>query len=182
MSSFDRSSQLSIDSFPPIEIDPSLDFQHKITKLGFEHWTEKAAGRAMPDRRDIDPRAFGAHLGHLTLFNIRFSDGAVDELVPRLVGSDFESVFGDLMSAPLDKKLPRAIYGRWRRVVEGMMEAGGPVRATGPVVFEDKQNLVTELVVAPLSSEGTDFAVLYVVSVFMPSTPDDRLPDGVSLA
>lgn len=182
MSSFDTSSQLSIDSFPPIEIDPSLDFQHKITKLGFDHWTEKAAGRAMPDRTDIDPRAFGPYLGHLTLFNIRFSDGAVDGLVPRIVGSDFENVFGDLMSTPLDEKLPPAIYNRWRLVVSGMMEAGGPVRATGPIVYKGKEHLVVELLVAPLSSEGADFSILYVVSVFLPGTPDDRLPDGVSLA
>lgn len=182
MSSFDRSSQLSIDSFPPIEIDPSLDFQHKITKLGFEHWTEKAAGRAMPDRADIDPRAFGPYLGHLTLFNIRFNDGAVDGLVPRIVGSDFESVFGDLKSVPLEEKLPSAIYDRWRLVVTGMMEVGGPVRATGPIVYKGKEHLVAELVVAPLSSGGEANSVLYVVSVFLPGTPDDGLPDGVSTA
>jgi hypothetical protein len=41
---------------------------------------------------------------------------------------------------------------------------------------------VAELVVAPLSSGGEANSVLYVVSVFLPGTPDDGLPDGVSTA
>jgi len=178
MSSFCQPSRLDIRSFPPIKIDPSLEFQHPVTKMGYQHWHEKRGDREMPDRSDIDPRAFGQNIGHLSLFNLRFDGDQLLGLEPRLIGSDLEAVFGDLQSAPLEETLPEPIYTRWRNVVTGMMAEQGPVRATGPIAFEGKHHLNTELVVAPLSNGEAAYAVLYVVSVFaqivkpVPATPD----------
>lgn len=172
MTSFTTGASAEPGAFAPFELDRSLAFVHPVLKLGYEHWVMITADRDMPDRRDVDPRAFGGHLSHLNLFNIERDGTKVKDLLPRVVGGEFERVFGDLLKGPVSMLLPPFIFERWQTIVEGMLEAGGPVRLTGHVAYEGMEHLAGEMLVAPLSDGEEKFSVLYVVAVFEGSNPN----------
>jgi|GEM_PF-1751160 len=166
MSSFVTPSPFSDASFQAIDIDHALQFEHPAAQRGYALWCDMADGRDMPDRRDINPGRFAADLRHLSLFNLSLVDGTLDSISARVIGSEFESIFGPLTDRPLDEALNPQVLARWFGAANAVITQGKALRATGNVAHEDRQHVAFECVLAPMSDAHQKFAILYVVSVF----------------
>lgn len=152
--------------FPPIELDYKLDFQFVPPRRGLEYWISKCAGRAMPDRRDIDPVQLAGILNHLSMFDMDITNDALQGLRARLIGAEFERVFGSLRNRDLPTLLGPSVWARWMDLASNVLAHGAPLRATGQVAFANKTHLGFELMLAPLSDGGTKPAVLFLVDHF----------------
>ncbi|MEX2249714.1 MAG: PAS domain-containing protein [Parvibaculum sp.] len=151
---------------PPIDVDTELNFEASKPRAGLDYWRKKAAGRPMPLRSDIRPEEIASLLPHLCLFELTpRPDGGVD-MFPRLAGARFEEVFGPIHNRPLATRLAPEILERWRGVARAMIEHGGPIRAIGNVLHEDKTFIRFELLLAPLSKEGSNIDMMLLVSDF----------------
>jgi hypothetical protein len=151
---------------PPIEVDAELAFEEPIPRAGLEYWRKKAAGRPMPLRGDIRPEEIASLLPHLCLFELTHLPGGGVDLFPRVAGARFEEVFGPIHNRPLTTRLAPEILERWRGVAHAMIEQGGPIRAIGNVLHEDKTFIRFELLLAPLSKEGSNIDMMLLVSHF----------------
>ncbi|MEQ8281392.1 MAG: PAS domain-containing protein [Parvibaculum sp.] len=151
---------------PPIEIDTTLAFEAEEPRKGLEYWRGKAEGRPMPRRNDIRPEEIVPLLPHMVLFDITRMPGGGVDLFPRLAGARFEEVFGPIHNRPLSTRLAPEILERWRVVARAMLEYGGPVRAVGNVLHEDKTYIRFELLLAPLGRDGHVADTMFLVSHF----------------
>lgn len=152
--------------FPPIELDYTLDFQFAAPRKGYEYWLDKCAGRAMPDRRDIAPLQVVSILSHLSLFDMDITNGVLQNLRARLIGAEFERVFGSLRNRELSTLLGPIVWARWMDLSSKVLAHGGPVRATGQIMFANKSHLGVELLLAPLTDGGEKPAVIFLVDHF----------------
>jgi len=158
-------------TFSPIEIDLTLAFQSAVTRLGHEVWCDMADVQALPDRKHLDPRAFGSFLPHLNLFDLHLQGGELASLSPRVIGAEFEAVFGHIKGRALEDVLPQHVLTRWIGAATAVLDHGAPLRATGRVAYENKEHYSFELMLA-LMSDGDEMpSVLYVVVSFDLSAP-----------
>ncbi|MEQ8268409.1 MAG: PAS domain-containing protein [Parvibaculum sp.] len=157
-------------ALPPIDIDPDLACIAPRVQKGLAYWRDKAAGRAMPLRSDIKPEEIASLLPSICLFELRRSSGGF-EMFPRLAGSRFEEVFGPIHNKPLATMLAPEIVERWLGAARAVVEVRAPLRLTGKVLHDDKTYIRFELVLAPLSTEGEEIDMLYLVSHFETALP-----------
>lgn len=157
-------------TLPPIDIDPDLACVAPRVQKGLSYWRDKAAGRAMPLRSDIKPEEIASLLPSICLFELRKSSGGL-EMFPRLAGSRFEEVFGPIHNKPLATMLAPEIVERWLGAARAVIEVRAPLRLTGNVLHADKTFIRFELVLAPLSAEGDEIDMLYLVSHFETALP-----------
>lgn len=152
--------------FPPIEVDFDLNFRFPAPRQGYEYWLGKCAGHAMPDRRDIDPVQLAGILKHLSMFDMDIAGGELQGLRARLIGAEFERVFGSLHNKDLPTLLGPIVWARWLDLGARVLAHGAPLRATGQIVFANKSHLGVELLLAPLTNGGTEPAVFLLVDHF----------------
>lgn len=151
---------------PPIEVDKDLTFEAEEPRKGLEYWRRKTEGRPMPRRNDIRPEEIASLLPYMVLFDITRMPGGGVDLFPRLAGARFEEVFGPIHNRPLSTRLAPEILERWRGVARAMLEHGGPIRAFGNVLHEDKTYIHFELLLAPLGRDGHAADTMFLVSHF----------------
>jgi len=166
MTSFRPSRDPNNLAFSPIQIDETLAFESAATRLGYQVWCDMAQRQALPDRRNLNPRHFGSYLPNLNLFDLHVQDGELVSLSARVVGAEFEAVFGDLKGKILKEILPENVMARWMGAAKAVLEHEGPVRATGRVAYENKDHYSFELMLALMSDGGGVPAVLFAVGVF----------------
>lgn len=158
-------------ALPPIDLDARLDFVAPMVIKGLAYWQKKAAGRTMPLRADIKPEEIAGLLPSMCLFELRKRSGGF-EIFPRLAGSKFEEVFGPIHNKPLASVLAPEIVERWRGAAHAVLEVRAPLRLTGNVLHQDKRFIRFEILVAPLSAEGEEIDMLYLVSHFETDIPE----------
>ncbi len=151
---------------PPIEVDRSLAFEAPETLAGLEYWRRKLDGRPMPRRNDIRPEEIPSLLPYTVLFDLTPLPGGGVDMFPRLAGARFEEVFGRIHNRPLSTRLAPEILARWRGVAGAMLEHGGPIRAFGNVLHQDKTYIRFELLLAPLGRDGQSADTMFLVSHF----------------
>ncbi|MDO8839065.1 MAG: PAS domain-containing protein [Parvibaculum sp.] len=151
---------------PPIDVDTELNFAASMPRAGLDYWRKKAAGRPMPLRGDIRPEEIAPLLPNLCLFEMKALPADGVELFPRLAGARFEEVFGPIHNRPLATRLAPEILERWRGVARAMLDHGGPIRAVGNVLHEDKTFIRFEILLAPLSKDGTGIDMIFLVAHF----------------
>lgn len=151
------------------DVDASLSFQNDICAFGYRCWCDMAQGRAMPDRRDVDPRKLGRHLPHLSLFNVRVAANAEFALVPRLLGSELNQVFASVRpGGALEDMLPPGTVRHWNGMGKALLDHGAPIRTSGRVVHENRDWLRWEQLLAPLSDGCSELKAMYIFTVFEP--------------
>jgi hypothetical protein len=151
---------------PPIEMDAGLNCVSGVVRDGLSYWREKAAGRPMPLRSDIAPEEIIHLLPHICLFEITFHAGGGLSIFPRLAGAKFEEVFGPIHNKPLETVLQPEILQRWLGASRAVVAARAPLRAVGDVLHEDKTFIKFEILMAPLSRNGMDPDMMFLVSHF----------------
>ncbi|ABS62002.1 protein of unknown function DUF1457 [Parvibaculum lavamentivorans DS-1] len=150
---------------PPIDLDVTLACEAPEVQAGLAYWREKAAGRPMPLRSDVKPEEIARLLPHLCLFELRKTPAGV-ELFPRLAGAKFEEVFGPIHNKPLATVLAPEILERWRGGAAAVVELAAPLRLTGNVLHQDKTFIRFEIIMAPLSHDGSEIDMFFLVSHF----------------
>lgn len=151
---------------PSIEVDLSLAFEAPEPRAGLEYWRRKLDGRPMPRRNDIRPEEIPSLLPYTVLFDLTPLPGGGVDMFPRLAGARFEEVFGPIHNRPLSTRLAPEILERWRGVARAMLEHGGPIRAIGNVLHQDKTYIRFELLLAPLGRDGQSADTMFLVSHF----------------
>jgi hypothetical protein len=116
-----------------------------------EYWRAKRGPRAMPRRRDIDPRDLVPLLPYLQLTEL--IDGGA-RIRYRLVGTAIVATYGvELTGKHLDQVLSGARLDYVRGVYRTMCAAKAPVLASNRYVSRDGLELIAHRVIMPLSND-----------------------------
>ena len=156
---------------PPIVIDRDLAFLHPANRAALAYWREMAGSGAMPSRAQIDPVEMRGFLAHVGLAEVTIKGSDLPRYRIRLAGSVIEEVFGPITGRTLDEALPAHIVARWRVIFDEAVHSRAPVRATSRVIHEGKLFLNAEVLMAPLSEDGTAVSMLFASAAFW--TDDD---------
>lgn len=151
---------------PPIAISRDTVYRCAENQAAFAYWQSCCHGRPMPSRADIDPVEMRGFLAHVAL--IETPDGSVARPDYRisLAGTAIEAVLGPLTGKLLQQAVAPAVARRWRGLYEVVVTEAAPIRATSRVSFEEKNFLMTELMVAPLSRHPLRVEMLFVTLAF----------------
>jgi hypothetical protein len=161
-----------------ITVDWDLGFKRAPTKLVLAYWRSLCGGRAMPQRREINPRPIRSFLRHVNLIDIRTeAAGRVDYIVS-LQGQHAQEVFGPIAHRNIGDSLPAQIAQRWRYCFDIACNAGCPVRVASSIAAGSKLWLDSESLLAPLG-QGTDIDTLLLVFDSWPVPPDRVAPLGI---
>lgn len=147
-------------SLSPNEFDWTLSFEHRPNIQAYAYWSERSAGRRMPLRSDLDPRAMRQFTSHVGLVELRPLEGGNVDYFIRRAGSKWEEVYGPMTGKLLADFLPSHIQPAWREAFGKVREAGTPVRLTAQVDFLNKNWLQIEMLIAPLG-EGDVASMLF---------------------
>jgi len=134
----------------------------------FDYWSEKAAGRRMPDRADISPAHFPRLLPQVSLIE---SEGGTGKLKVRLAGTRLREIYDrEITGLYLDE----IDFGRtaeyWAASYERVAKSGRPAQGVvrGPRV--SKEHLVQFWLKLPLSRDGKAAAMILCYDVCVPAT------------
>jgi hypothetical protein len=150
-----------IESKRPVIIDWDLAFEHPKAAQACAYWQSRRAGRAMPERADLQFSAMASFVAHVALVEVRASADARTEYFIRLAGSQCEIVFGNVSGHITTEVVPPNIEQRWRSVFDAVVDAKLPLRVSAGVEFADKVWLQMESFVAPLGQDE-NVAMLFV--------------------
>ena len=134
----------------------------------FDYWSEKAAGRGMPDRSDISPAHFPRLLPQVSLIECEIGSG---KLKVRLAGTRLREIYDrEITGLYLDE----IDFGRtaeyWSASYERVATSGRPAQGVvrGPRV--SKEHLVQFWLKLPLSRDGRPAAMILCYDVCVPAT------------
>jgi hypothetical protein len=133
---------------------------------GLAYWRLKGCGQRLPARRDIDPVDIPRLLPYVGLVEFRLEGAGISQIRLRLMGEEWQQVFGSIHGKYLMDVLPYPIAERWARIIGTVARTREPTRFLGAVGHEYKHHLLAEVLVAPLSSTGCDVDGVFAVGVF----------------
>jgi hypothetical protein len=144
----------------PITVDWQLAFLRPESARGLDYWQSLCAGRPMPHRRELNPRAMKGFLNYVNLVDVATdADGTVDYVLS-LQSAHARDVFGP-MAGRLDQFLPVPVRQRWRDCFDLPRLSGRPARVSTRVSTVGKDWLACEALFAPLG-DGEVNSVLWV--------------------
>jgi hypothetical protein len=160
----------------PIYVDRDLAFRDPINHLALAYWRSKGGAHGMPSRARLDPVEMRGFVANVGLVDVLAPAGGQRTFRIRLAGTAVEDVFGHLTGRML-AELPDYIRPRWHNMFLAAVDAGVPVRVTTRVMFESKDHLTAETLLAPLSEDGATVSMLFVcVGVWSDSRPPPEVP------
>jgi hypothetical protein len=142
--------------------DPSLSFSapelHRVLAI----WREKAAGRTMPLRIDMNARTLSPFLPHVIIVDVvESSDERRFRL--RLMGTTITRMLGDHTGQFVDEAFASPFRERWAVAIGTALDAGGPIRLSGRLEYKAHDFVETEFLLAPVEPcAGSAEAVLIV--------------------
>jgi hypothetical protein len=146
----------------------------------YNYWAGKRAGRALPDRADIDPIEMKAWLGNLMLVE-RLEGG---DYLYRLYGSTFVNQFKVDMTGKRVNGLPEKQAELLRSEYDAVAHSGIPMSRRYTATFDytsrDKRSTWQverswERLALPLTAGGTEVKMLLVAAFPLEPAPEDRL-------
>jgi hypothetical protein len=131
--------------------------KHAATRALFDYWDRLRAGRAAPERSEVDPGSIRALLGDVFMIEL----GGTDPYAVRLAGTRICSLLGQEWKGRsfTDPFAPRdwpEIY----RLLDGVAEAAQPMVGGILGETEDGRTIELELLVLPLRHRGKTHARL----------------------
>jgi hypothetical protein len=140
--------------------DHALDFRSdKLRKL-HRYWESKRAGRAMPQRADIEPTEIPALLAHIALVGV---EAEPPRLFFRLIGTHITDSLGrDNTGKYFDEAYQGQLLEDITRVYDFVLQSTAPVRHFGKALFSDKKYRDYESVHLPLSQDGVAVNIILV--------------------
>jgi hypothetical protein len=143
----------SSSEFFPIVVDWDLAFERPETLRGLAYWRSLCAGRPMPSRRELKPRAMLSFLTYVNIVDvIPEPDGAFDYAVS-LEGGHALEILGHMAGRRLAEFLPEPLQRRWRYCFDLPRVGAAPARITTRASTVRKNWLKCEELLAPLSGD-----------------------------
>jgi hypothetical protein len=151
-----------------IVCDERLAFDTPKMKEALSYWTARAGGRSMPLRTDLSPHGMKSFLSLVSMAERdRLPDGS-SRWRMRLQGSDLDRVIGPMTGRYLDEVIDGEMLKRWMTTINLVVETGGPLRFVSETPVPDRDPIVMDSLLAPLSSNGTDFDMMFNVTGIRP--------------
>ena len=148
--------------------DERLAFDTPKMKEALSYWTARAGTRSMPLRTDLSPHGMKSFLSLVSMAERdRLADGRSRWRV-RLQGSDLDRVMGPMTGRYLDEVIEGEILARWMATIDLIVEVAKPLRFLSETQVPDREPIVMELLLAPLSSDGGDFDMMFSVTGICP--------------
>jgi hypothetical protein len=147
-------------------IEPGLSFQSPELREALVVWRAAAAGRPLPLRADVTPRAMIQFLPIVAIVDV-IHEGDRVRFRRRVTGTELAHTFGiDSPGTFLDETMTEPTLTRWEKTLNAVLRHKGPVRFSGIVEFGKKSYLQVESLLAPLGADpGAPEAILLVVKV-----------------
>jgi hypothetical protein len=134
----------------PITCDWELGFAQPATRKALAYWRQLCAGRRMPIRRELKPRAMREFLDHVNLVDVIPQDDGGFDFMVTLQGAQSFGVFGHMAGQTLSEILPPVFEKRWSDSFELPRMAAAPVRLVTRASTFGKKWLGCEGLLAPL--------------------------------
>jgi hypothetical protein len=151
-----------------IVCDDRLAFDTPKMKEALSYWTARAGNRAMPQRTDLSPHGMKSFLSLVSMAERdRLPDGTSRWRV-RLQGSDLDRIIGPMTGRYMDEVIEGETLKRWVTTIEVVIETGRPMRFVSETPMPDREPIVMDSLLAPLSSNGSDFDMMFNVTAIRP--------------
>ncbi|MBI3506751.1 MAG: PAS domain-containing protein [Proteobacteria bacterium] len=146
----------------------NLDQATPKLKLGHRYWDSKRAGRTMPARADLDPAEMVPFLSQVVLVDV-IADPA--DFRYRLMGTTIDSHMsrpytGIHLSTIPHQKAPSRMWDNFSSVVA----ARAPIITNVAYVGPHKDFLQVRDIIMPLSADGANVDMLFIVVDFIART------------
>lgn len=140
--------------------DTTLNFRSEKLRQLHGYWESKRAGRAMPQRADLEPTEIPKLLPHIALIDV---ETAPPRFYFRLIGTHITTVLGrDNTGKYFDEAYHEPLLGDITNVYRLVVGRLAPVRHFGKAEFSDKQYRDYESVHLPLSQDGATISMILV--------------------
>ncbi len=147
----------------PGRCDPTLSFETPQLAEVVCVWRDKASGRNMPLRRDMDARTLKAYLPNVAIVDV-VESGDMRRYRFRVMGTSISQVLGDHTGKFIDEAIVSPFCERWCAAMDAALMAGGPIRVTGRVEYRQRDHLVMELMLAPIGPRDESAEAVLVVA------------------
>ena len=125
--------------------------KHAVTRALYAYWDRLRAGRAAPERSDLDPGSIRTLLGDVFLLEF----GAMDRHLVRLAGTRICALLGrEWKSRPFAEPFAPEDWPELRGLLNGVADAAVPAVAGITGETRDGRRLDLELLVLPLRHRG----------------------------
>ncbi|HEY2444132.1 MAG TPA: PAS domain-containing protein [Rhizomicrobium sp.] len=146
----------------PGRCDPTLSFVTPELSNAAVIWREKAAGREMPLRRDVNARTLKTFLPHVMIVDI-VEDHKRRRYRIRLSGTSISGLLGDHTGKFIDEAIVSPFRERWSAVIDAALSAREPLRIAGRLEYCGQDYLSLELLLAPIGTRDEAIEAVLVV-------------------
>lgn len=134
------------------QCDPALAFVHPDFRTMLNIWQAQAAGKPMPARASMTPRALKGFLPRVAI-NERASFDP-PRFTWRLMGTKIAQVLGERTGKYIDEDAPPRQVARWNASLDLTLRCARPMRFCGRVLANNKTYLASELLFMPLADDA----------------------------
>ena len=139
--------------------------RNPILRRAYEYWLERAAGRRVPDRRDLDPADIRDILPHISIVEIGREKGHVFHRY-RLVGTRVVDALGyDPTNRMVEEFVENGHMDFIRRLLADVARTGQPVYAAS-AFRSSTTGLATERVLLPLTRGSATIRQIMIAQTF----------------
>lgn len=125
--------------------------KHSATRALYDYWDRLRAGRAAPERSDLDPGAIRSLLGDVFLLEI----GGKDRHVVRLAGTRICTLLGrELKERPFAEPFAATDWQELYALLDGVAETSTPAVASIQGETPDGRAIDLEMLLLPLRHRG----------------------------
>ena len=146
----------------PITVDWELRFSRPQAQKALAYWQSLLAGRQMPARRELTPRAMKAFITYVNLVDVLSLGNDKWDYVISLQSADAHAVLGDIKGRRLAEIFPFAIERRWRGSFDLPRAGKAPVRLLTRASTGGKNWLACEVLLAPLGEREVVDSIFWV--------------------
>ena len=136
-----------------------FSFKTRVVRESYEYWLGKCCGDRLPRRRDIRPEEIARLLPHIFLVDVA---GDPPSFKFRLVGTQITQWAGGEYTGVA---VNEAEYGpNWRRVYDIYLQSvrtRAPVHSEYSAPWKEREFLVYERIIAPMSDDGVTVDTLF---------------------
>ena len=147
--------------------DERLAFDLPRMRDAYAYWSKVTGTRPMPKRTELSPAGMKTFLSIVSLAEMDRSDGRVRWRV-RLQGSDMDRIVGPMTGHFIDEMIPSELLPRWTMPIQLVLDYWKPFRFVSEIQLPHREPGVMDSLLAPLSSNGTDFDMVFGVSGIRP--------------
>lgn len=149
-----------------LALDPDLACEHPLLIRALELWRDARGARRMPARRDVDPTTLPRDLiGNILLIDVEHEP--VRRFRWRLIGTEVTRRMGrDSTGRYWDELYDAKTLDWFAKGPEWVLTHRRPLRLAGKVPVESRDFMRSESIDLPLSDDGENVTMIWVVSTF----------------